>query len=237
MKEHSFTITADNLSFGYEKETLVLENISFEIETGKVVGLLGHNGSGKSTLLKLIGGLLKPLGGNLNIYPDNANYKNEGIYHQLGLLIEEPGLYRHLSVFDNMKIAALYRGIPFQRIDDYLKKVKMEDYAHYKVRQLSTGMRQRVGIAMVLLGEPEILILDEPTNGLDPDGIVEIRNLLSSISSEGKTIVVSSHLLSEVEKTCDHLLILRSGRLVFKGDITQISQYRDLESFYLDLRK
>jgi ABC-2 type transport system ATP-binding protein len=227
-------IQVKNLSFQYSDKDSQIKDVSFHLEKGSVMGLLGHNGSGKSTLMKLIGGLLRPIQGEI-LYEGKEIRKHDPpyLYRKMSLLIEEPSLYPHLSIFDNLKIRSLYHDISEHTITDVLNVVDMQDHAFQKVSKLSSGMKQRVGLAAALLPKPETLILDEPTNGMDPEGIVEIRNLILDLKRKGKTLLVSSHQLSEVEKVADSVLILKNGRLVFLGDMSELKEYRDLESFYL----
>lgn len=227
-------LRADHISFEYNNQQRVLDDVTFLIERGTVLGLLGHNGSGKSTLLKIISGLEKPLKGELTLNDQPVEDLSDAmLYKTMGILIEEPSMYPHLSIADNLKIILNYRGISEEQMESSLKQVGMWENRRKKVRSLSTGMKQRVGISRVLLSDPDLLILDEPTNGLDPDGMVEIRNLILEQKSRSKTMIISSHLLSEMERICDQFLILRNGKEVFFGTKDALGEHRDLESFYL----
>ncbi len=227
-------LTGRSLSYFYGKESFGIQNISFELNQGEVLGLLGHNGSGKSTLLKLISGIIPLSNGELLFKEERVNPSNQISKTRLGVLVESPYFYKHLSVKDNLKIICLYTGVSDKKIPSTLQSVGMAEHLGTTYRKLSTGMKQRIGLAGVLLRDPEILILDEPTNGLDPEGILEIRKLILDLKKKGKSMIVSSHLLSEMEKISDKLLILKSGRSVFFGDAEVTSSYRDLESFYFN---
>lgn len=227
-------ITLESVCFRYATGTPLIDTISFHLQKGQVLGLLGHNGSGKSTLLKLIGGLLNPATGEIRFMDRPlAEVGRSLLYRKLGMMIEEPVLYGHLSLWDNLRIQARYRGVDPKRIAPLLEKVGMLSHRGRKASQLSTGMKQRAGLAAVLLPDPEVLLLDEPTNGMDPGGIIEIREMIRDLKNNGKTLIVSSHLLPEVEKTADQVLILKNGKAVFFGPANDLQGHRDLESFYM----
>ena len=202
-------VELNEVYFQYPGNEPLLRDISFRLEKEGVLGPLGHNGSGKSTLMKL------------------------RLYKKLSMMIEEPTLYGHLSVLDNLKIRALYLSTDGNRINSLLQEVGMYGFRDRKASKLSTGMKQRVGLAAALLSDPEILLLDEPTNGMDPEGIIEIRKMIRELSQQGKTLIISSHLLSEIEKSADQVLILKNGQNAFYGPIEDLKGHRDLESFYL----
>ena len=227
-------IELKEVGFQYTGSTPLIRDISFNLEKGDILGLLGHNGSGKSTLMKLIGGLLRPKKGSIRILdtPIEA-LDRKRLYQNLAMMIEEPTLYGHLSVWDNLKIRSIYLKAERKRISSLLQQVGMYDFKDQKASRLSTGMKQRVGLAAALLSDPEILLLDEPTNGMDPKGIIEIREMIHNLSEQGKTLIISSHLLSEIEKSARKVMILKSGQSVFYGSIENLKGHRDLESFYL----
>jgi ABC-2 type transport system ATP-binding protein len=228
-------IELQNVSFQYSGKNALLNNISFSLEKGAILGLLGHNGSGKSTLMKLIGGLLQPNKGIIRIEGTPLqDWDRRALYKKLSLMIEEPALYGHLSIWDNLKIRSLYHNTGPEKIAPLLQKVGLYDFRDRKVAKLSTGMKQRAGLAAALLSDPQILLLDEPTNGMDPQGIIEIRNMIEGLSKAGKTLIVSSHLLSEIEKSAHKVIILKNGETVFYGPIEDLKGHRDLESFYLN---
>jgi ABC-2 type transport system ATP-binding protein len=227
-------IELEQVHFQYPGNTPLIQDISFRWEKGNILGLLGHNGSGKSTLMKLIGGLLQPKKGRILLFDTPIqDLGSHARYEKLSMMIEAPSLYGHLSIWDNLKIRALYHHTDPSEIPKVLQQVGMLKFRDRKVSKLSTGMKQRTGLAAALLHKPEILLLDEPTNGMDPHGIIEIRKLLRKLSEEGRTLIVSSHLLSEIEKTADQVLILKNGQGVFYGPIDDLKGHRDLESFYL----
>ncbi len=222
------------VGYRYKEEEPLIRDMTFHLRKGQVLGLLGHNGSGKSTLLKLIGGLLAPDTGEIRFMDRPlAGVERPFLYRKLGMMIEEPVLYGHLTLWDNLRIQARYRGVDPKRIAPLLEQVGMLSHKGRKASQLSTGMKQRAGLAAVLLPDPEVLLLDEPTNGMDPGGIIEIREMIRDLKNEGKTLIVSSHLLPEVEKTADQVLILKNGKSVFFGPANDLKGHRDLESFYM----
>lgn len=227
-------IEFEEVYFQYSANTPLIQNISFKLEKGGVLGLLGHNGSGKSTLMKLIGGLIHPKQGKIRILNSLIqDLYRPALYQKLSMMIEEPSLYGHLSIWDNLRIRSLYHDVDPKRIDTLLKQVDMYKFKGRKASKLSTGMKQRVGLAAALIPDPEILLLDEPTNGMDPQGIIEIRRMIQELSKQGKTLIISSHLLSEIEKIARKVMILKSGENVFYGSIEDLKGHRDLESFYL----
>lgn len=228
-------IELNQVSYQYPGNTPVIRDISFKLQKGEILGLLGHNGSGKSTLMKLMGGLLRARKGSIRILdtPIEA-LERKTRYQKLSMMIEEPSLYGHLSVWDNLKIRSLYLNTPPGRITSLLKKVGMHAFKDRKASKLSTGMRQRVGLAATLLSDPDILLLDEPTNGMDPQGIIEIRKMIRDLSQEGKTLIISSHLLSEMEKSVGRVLILKNGQTAFYGPMEDLKGHRDLETFYMN---
>jgi ABC-2 type transport system ATP-binding protein len=227
-------IELNEVGFQYSGNAPLIRDISFKLGKGGILGLLGHNGSGKSTLMKLIGGLLRPKKGSIRILdtPIEA-LERKKLYQKLSMMLEEPTLYGHLSVWDNLRIRSSYLNTERERIVSLLQQVGMYAFKDQKASRLSTGMKQRVGLAASLLSDPEILLLDEPTNGMDPKGIIEIRELIHDLSEQGKTLIVSSHLLSEIEKSAHEVMILKSGQRVFYGSIENLKGHRDLESFYL----
>ncbi|MDF9798677.1 ABC-type multidrug transport system ATPase subunit [Catalinimonas alkaloidigena] len=218
----SATLRTENLSFSYSKQARI-HDLSLLIPAGSCFGLLGQNGAGKSTVMKLLLGLLKPQRGKVFLFGKELQEKKD-IFKKVGALVEDPPLYPYLSAEDNMKISALYRNISNKRIAKTLAQVGLSSNAKQKVSTFSTGMKQRLGIALTLLHDPQLLILDEPVNGLDPEGIVTIRKLIQHLHHEGKTILLSSHLLHEVELSCDHVGILHQGELLFQGKLKTLRQ-------------
>lgn len=206
------------------KDREVLKNISFEIKEGSICGLLGINGAGKSTIMKIIFGLENADSGEVIF---NGG-KNAGIY-EIGALIETPAIYMNLSAFDNLKTRALLYDISDERINEVLNLIGLSNTGKKKAGSFSLGMKQRLGLGMAIITSPDLLILDEPTNGLDPDGIKELLNLMISLKKSGMTILLSSHQLYEVSKVADKVVILHDGQIFYDGSNVQSD---DLESLF-----
>ena len=223
-----------NLNFGYKKNSIILNNLNLEVEKGSIYGYLGKNGAGKSTTIKILLQLLKPKSGEVRLFSENV-FKNK-MFKKIGALIESPSFYSHLNVYDNLKIYCYYRKTPFTRINEVCKVVNLDAASNKKCGQYSTGMKQRLGLAIALLDNPELLILDEPINGLDPSSIIEFRDLLIKINYDfGTTIFFSSHQLSEVEKTCTDIGIINKGKLVIQGNLKNILANADSNrNVYID---
>jgi ABC-2 type transport system ATP-binding protein len=198
-----------------------LDALTVEMPPGGVIGLVGPNGSGKSTLIRSLLGLLKPTSGE-GLVLGHSITEPKRYASNVGALIESPAFLGSLSARANLVSLAHLHAAPMARVDEVIAQVALTGRDREPVRRFSLGMKQRLGIAMALLTDPDLLILDEPTNGLDPAGIVEIRELLRRLAREGRTVVVSSHLLSELEAICTHLVIVRFGRLVFAGPIGEL---------------
>lgn len=213
-----YSIETQSLSHSYSKGKVLLKRIDLQVPQGSIFGLLGNNGAGKTTILKLILGLLKMQSGSVSIFGKTFMPNRIELLKKIGSLIESPSYYAHLDARDNLKILQKAFHCKEERIDEVLQTVGLANAGKKKVSQFSLGMKQRLSIGFALLHEPQLLILDEPTNGLDPNGIIEIRNLLRSINAEfGTTIVISSHLLTEIEKLVSHLAIINEGQLLFQG--------------------
>lgn len=219
-------INIDSLTYAYPGQAPTLKNLGLHVPAGAIYGFLGANGAGKSTTIRLLLSLLRPAGGSVSIFDLPLVLHRKAILARIGLLIESPAIYPQLSARDNLKIAAAYRRVPKTRTEEVLHQVGLADQADKPTRKFSMGMKQRLGLALALLHDPELLILDEPTNGLDPSGIIEIRRLLLELQAAGKTIMLSSHLLGELEKTVTHLGILHGGQLVFEGTTTALEAQR-----------
>ena len=215
----------------FGKRTAV-NNLNLEIRKGEVFGFLGPNGSGKSTTVSMIVGLIAPTSGSVNAFGMNLKENYWPIMRRLGATIESPAFYPYLSGWDNLALFSIaIGGIPESKIKEVLERVNLLDRAKDKYKQYSLGMKQRLAIAGALLRDPELIILDEPTNGLDPAGYKEVRDLIPSLASENRTIVLCSHLLHEVEKVCDRVAIIKEGNvlacehiqvLLAKGQMLQI---------------
>jgi ABC-2 type transport system ATP-binding protein len=202
-----------------------LKGVSFNVPKGTVFGILGPNGSGKTTMLGIIMDILKPTSGSYKLL---GEVPNETHRSQIGTFLETPNFYHYLSAERNLKIAAAIKGRGAEDIPRVLEMVNLTQRKDSRFSTYSLGMKQRLAIASCLLGNPEVLILDEPTNGLDPVGIAEIRTLIKKLHQEGKTIIMASHLLDEVEKVCTHVAILKKGELVATGDVNEILANEDI---------
>lgn len=213
------------------KNQKAVNHISLNVAKGKVYGLLGPNGAGKSTTLKMITGALKPTSGA--IYLDGEPWSRDKL-SRIGALIENPPIYENLSAKENLRVRALLLGADEKRIDEVLQIVSLTGTGKKKAGQFSLGMKQRLGIAMALLGEPELLILDEPTNGLDPIGIEELRELIRSFADQGITVIVSSHILSEVQLIADYVGIISNGILGYEG---AVEKGKNLEALFMEVVK
>ena len=200
---------------------LRVAHLSLSVPEGSVYGFLGPNGAGKSTTLKLLLGLVRPTAGGIRILGKNLDGANRlAVLRQVGSLIESPSYYGHLTGEENLRIVQTLRGVPERNIRDVLQIVRLDGQRGKKVAHYSLGMKQRLGLAAALLGYPRLLILDEPTNGLDPAGIQEMRELICDLPGRfGMTVVVSSHLLSEIDQMADHVAIIREGELVFQDTL------------------
>lgn len=223
-------VNTQNLNFSYTKTRKDIEDLNLRVPKGSIYGFLGPNGSGKSTTIRLILGLLKHQSGSVTLFGKKFNSKSRlKSLNKIGALIENPSLYKHLSAVDNLKIAANYRqNISLERIDEVLEVVKLTEAKHKKVKAYSLGMQQRLGLAISLLSNPELIILDEPTNGLDPKGIIEMRTLIKELNEKYEaTVFISSHLLSEIEKTCTHVGIIRNGKMLFQDTVTKLKESKD----------
>ena len=207
-----YAIETKDLSFNYKKKPL-LESLDLQIPTGSIYGYLGKNGAGKSTTIKLLLGLLPALQNTIYHNGLELNSHKSEILSMVGSLVESPAYYGNLTGYENLLYLKNIYGCNSQKIYDVLQKVNLIGDKDKMVKKYSSGMKQRLGIAMALLHDPNTLILDEPLNGLDPEGVYEIRELIIDLKKEGKTILLSSHILSEIQKTCTHVGMLHDGRL------------------------
>ncbi len=196
-----------------------VDELSFEVATGEVFGFLGQNGSGKSTTIRMLLSLIHPTSGTIELFGKSLQKERNQILEQVGAIIERPDLYPYLSAREHLQLFAKVRKqkINANAIEDTLDKVGLLDRAKDKVQTFSLGMKQRLGIAIALVHNPQLIILDEPTNGLDPQGIADIRKLIQDLAKEGKTILVSSHLLAEIEQVATQILIIHKGKKVVAG--------------------
>lgn len=215
-------VETHNLSKTYGGSHSV-NKVNLEVHAGQIFGFLGPNGAGKTTTLKMLLGLIKPTEGKIKVFGKDLEAHRPEILNQTGSLIESPSYYGHLTGYENLKVMQRLRSLPSKNIDHVLKIVRLENHKHKKADQYSLGMKQRLGIAMALLPFPKLLILDEPTNGLDPAGIGEIRELIKSLPREyGITILLSSHLLSEIEQIATSVGIINDGKLLFQGTMESL---------------
>ncbi|VFB16880.1 Daunorubicin/doxorubicin resistance ATP-binding protein DrrA [Urinicoccus massiliensis] len=222
-----------NLKKSYKKKR-VLDIDSLDIQEGAIYGLIGKNGAGKSTLMKLVLGLVKKDEGVIQVFGQEVGPKNQkDLNKNLGALIENPSFYDHLTGQENLEIICQLKGIPKEEISKTLDLVGLKNLGKKKAREYSLGMKQRLGIAMALIGNPKLLILDEPINGLDPQGIEEMRNLFKDIVKNTSTsILISSHILDEIEKISSHIGILKDGKLTYNGSL---EGYRRLHPPFISL--
>lgn len=214
-------ITTQRLSYRYQRE-LVVRQLNLEVPAGAIYGFLGPNGAGKSTTIKLLLGLLKPSSGDIAIFGQPLHRHRRSILQRVGALIEAPSLYGQLSARDNLRAMDRLFHKGDRRIEEVLHLVDLQEAAEKKVKRFSMGMKQRLGIAMALFHDPDLLMLDEPVNGLDPAGIQEMRRLFNRLRDAGKTLLISSHILAEVEKIATHVGIIHQGKLRFQGTIEDL---------------
>jgi ABC-2 type transport system ATP-binding protein len=217
-------LTIENLSKNYGK-IQALQQVSFTVPKGTVYGILGPNGSGKTTMLGIVMDVLKSSGGGFKLFDEMPNDTHR---KRIGTLLETPNFYHYLSAVQNLKIAAKIKQRGEDDIDRVIEVVGLTQRKNSPFSSFSLGMKQRLAIGSALLGNPEVLVLDEPTNGLDPVGIAEIRSLIISLASQGKTIIMASHMLDEVEKVCTHVAILKYGKLIASGDVNEILVNEDV---------
>lgn len=212
------------LAKGYNEQKAVNE-VDLQIPKGKIYGFLGPNGAGKTTSIRMLLGLIQPSKGHVEVFGKALQKNKLSILGKVGSLVEAPSYYGHLNAIENLKVYSILLGVPKKRIYEVLEIVRLTDAAKKNVKHYSLGMKQRLGIAIALLGDPELLILDEPTNGLDPEGIHEIRRLIKNLSAErGITILISSHLLSEIDQIADYVGIISKGNLVFQNHISVLRE-------------
>jgi lantibiotic transport system ATP-binding protein len=215
-------ISTESLSYWFGKQQ-ILDAVSLRVPKGAVYGFLGPNGAGKTTTIKILLSLLQSAPKNIFLFGKELSGNRIGILSRIGSLIEQPAIYTHLTGRENLKNRALLLRISKTKVEEILTLVGLAEAANKKAGNYSLGMKQRLGIGLALLNDPELLVLDEPTNGLDPNGIIEVRNLVRKLAAEhGKTIFISSHLLSEVEKMATHVGIINRGKLLFQGTIEEL---------------
>ncbi|GAB3519727.1 ABC transporter ATP-binding protein [Emticicia fontis] len=230
------TIQVRNVSHQFSNQDYVLDNININVRQGSIYGFLGPNGAGKTTTLRLILGLLKKQKGEIDIFGKPFDSNRIEILSKIGSLIESPSLYGHLSAVDNLRVWQKIYQSPDNRIGEVLQLVGLAHTKSKKASQFSLGMKQRLGIANALLNDPSLLILDEPTNGLDPSGIVEIRELLKQLNQQqGITIIISSHLLGEIEKLVTDVGIINKGKMLFESSLVDLmKRQHQASTIYFD---
>src|SRR5256712_3500395 len=204
----------------YSTGVLAVVDLNLQVRTGEVYGFLGPNGAGKTTTLRMLSGLLRPTSGTATVAGGSPG--SPGSLARMGAMVETPAFYPYLSGRDNLRVVARYAGVPRSRIEPVLRQVDLTDRARHKFRTYSTGMKQRLGVAAALLKGPDLLILDEPTSGLDPQGTIEMRALIKELKQGGRTVLLSSHLLNEVELTCDRVGVIAKGKLVAEGTVDEL---------------
>jgi len=217
-------VSVDNLAKQYGSFTAV-KNLSFSVNEGDVYGFLGQNGAGKSTTIRMMLTLIKPTAGSIKIFGKELHHNRPEILKQTGAMIERPDLYKYLSAYNNLYIFAKMSGIKASKklLMDQLQMVGLDKVADKKAGLFSQGMKQRLGIAVALVHNPKLIILDEPTNGLDPQGIADMRNLIKRLSKEmGKTVIISSHLLSEIEQIANRMIIIHKGEKIVEGNVDEL---------------
>jgi len=209
-----------------------VNNLSFDIKKGNVYGILGPNGSGKSTTLGIILNVVNKTSGSFSWF--DGNLSTHQALKKVGAIIERPNFYPYMTAVQNLKLVCKIKEIPFTKIEEKLKIVNLFERRNSKFKTFSLGMKQRLAIASALLNDPQILILDEPTNGLDPQGIHEIRKIIKDIAKEGTTILLASHLLDEVEKVCSHVVVIREGIKLYAGSVDEMTASQGLFELKVD---
>ncbi|AWB44575.1 ABC transporter ATP-binding protein [Paenibacillus sp. CAA11] len=225
-----------------ESRRVVIKDMSFCLRKGKIYGLIGPNGAGKSTLIRLMTGMTQPSGGHIRIHGDDVHSERSIALRQVGALIETPAFFKSMTGRQALRnLSRLHSNISSAERESYIEKllkdVKLLGQADQKIKSYSLGMKQRLGIAQAMLGDPEVIILDEPANGLDPLGVRILRNLLTELRDTGnRTILISSHLLDEIQQICDEVLVIRSGEVIWQGATSLLaSEGQRLEDAFLEL--
>lgn len=220
-----YVVFTKNLSKKFGKE-VVVDHMELKIPKGEIYGFLGPNGAGKTTTIRMILGLMKPTQGDIYLFEKSIKKNKIEILKKVGSLVENPSYYPHLTAYENLEAIRKILNVPTTRIQEVLEIVRLTEVSNKKVRGFSLGMKQRLGIASALLHNPELLILDEPTNGLDPSGIIEMRELIKSLPTKfGMTVLISSHLLSEIDQIATTVGIVNNGKLVFQNSIDKLRLY------------
>ncbi|HCG02050.1 MAG TPA: ABC transporter ATP-binding protein [Chloroflexi bacterium] len=226
-------ISTEDLTKNYGR-LVAVDHLSLEVETGEILGFLGPNGAGKTTTMRMLLGLVRPSGGSVRILGMDIEHYLPQILARTGSIIENPTFYPFLSGRDNLRVVARLTGSPLARIEAVLELVDLSSSAKRSFKTYSLGMKQRLAVAAALLNEPDLLILDEPANGLDPAGIVEMRSLMRRLKSQGHTVLISSHVLHEIEQICDRILILNHGKIVVQGKVESLLNARSRIAIRVD---
>jgi ABC-type multidrug transport system ATPase subunit len=227
----NYIIKTTGVNYTFRNGFKTLHDVNLQVPEGSVFGFLGPNGAGKTTTLRLLLGLLKKQEGTIEVFGEDLATNRISILQRIGSLIEQPSLYGHLTAKENLEIYRKLNKVTKQRVAEVLQLVGLEDTGSKKAKQFSLGMKQRLSIAIALLHQPKLLILDEPTNGLDPNGIIETRELIKRLNTEfGVTILVSSHILAEIEKMATHVGIIHKGKFLFQGTLQQLHQMQAKEN-------
>src|SRR5207237_4323286 len=213
-------VSTRGLTKHYGNGIVAVDSLNLNVRRGEVYGFLGPNGAGKTTTLRMLVGLIKPTSGSAMVA--GAAPGSPASLSRVGAIIEAPAFYPYLSGYDNLRLIAIFCGVPVKRVDVALEEVELMPRKQHRFSTYSLGMKQRLGIAAALIKEPDILILDEPTNGLDPQGMVDVRNLIIELGKGERTVLISSHLLGEVEQMCTRIGVIRKGKLVAEGTIDEL---------------
>jgi ABC-type multidrug transport system ATPase subunit len=213
-------IETHELAKHYGERTIAVRRLSMGVRRGEVYGFLGPNGAGKTTTLRMLTGLVRPSSGSARVLGEPPG--SPSALARIGALVEAPGFYPYLSGRDNLRVLAQYARVPLSKIEPALERVQLAERSSDRFDTYSLGMKQRLGVAAALLKDPELLILDEPTNGLDPAGMADMRALIRGLGRDGRTVLVSSHLMTEVEQTCDRVGVIRAGTLVAEGTLNEL---------------
>jgi ABC-type multidrug transport system ATPase subunit len=217
------------------KNHYILKDINLHLKQGEILAVIGRNGAGKTSFLRVLCGFVSPTSGNVYLNGHSLLKENFLPLRKLGCLIEEPSFHDYLTGYQNLKLTAILLGLPLARIDEVLEIVNLEDARDKKLKVFSLGMRQRLGIAHAILGNPPLLIFDEPTNGLDPQGIIDMRKLILNLKGLGFTILFASHLLTEVEQICDRIAFMNNGRIVKEGTMTELLHENEQNRYVYEL--
>ncbi|MFT9847340.1 ABC transporter ATP-binding protein [Aneurinibacillus sp. REN35] len=222
MKQRATTLEIESVTKTIRR-TPIIKGISFSVVEGEVFGFLGPNGSGKTTTIRMMVGLIRPTTGRIRICGYDVQKQHTKALAQVGSIVENPELYPFLTGMENLEqFARMLPDVKKEKIDEVIERVDLKERIHDKVKDYSLGMRQRLGIAQALLGDPKLLILDEPTNGLDPQGIKELRAFIRQLASEGLSVFISSHLLSEIQLMCDRVAIINKGQIIRVGEVDEL---------------